>query len=61
MGEPFEPDAIDSRLAFFADPFGNLFELKQSLASNATHEPKNRDGGSRDVRSRMRYIVRTAV
>ena len=32
VGEPFELEAIDSRLAFFADPFGNLFELKQSLA-----------------------------
>jgi lactoylglutathione lyase/glyoxylase I family protein len=31
MGEPFELAAIDSRLAFFADPFGNLFELKQPL------------------------------
>jgi glyoxylase I family protein len=31
MGEPFELEAIDSRLAFFADPFGNLFELKQPL------------------------------
>ena len=31
MGEPFELPAIDSRLAFFADPFGNLFELKQPL------------------------------
>ena len=34
VGEPFELDAINSRLAFFADPFGNLFELKQSFASN---------------------------
>jgi glyoxylase I family protein len=31
VGEPFELDAIASRLAFFADPFGNLFELKQPL------------------------------
>ena len=31
VGEPFELAAIDSRLAFFADPFGNLFELKQAL------------------------------
>jgi glyoxylase I family protein len=29
VGEPFEVEAISSRLAFFADPFGNLFELKQ--------------------------------
>jgi lactoylglutathione lyase/glyoxylase I family protein len=33
VGEPFELEAINSRLAFFADPFGNLFELKQPLAS----------------------------
>ena len=31
VGEPFELEAINSRLAFFADPFGNLFELKQAL------------------------------
>jgi lactoylglutathione lyase/glyoxylase I family protein len=31
IGEPFELEAISSRLAFFADPFGNLFELKQAL------------------------------
>ena len=31
VGEPFEVEAINSRLAFFADPFGNLFELKQAL------------------------------
>jgi glyoxylase I family protein len=30
VGEPFELEAIKSRLAFFADPFGNLFELKQA-------------------------------
>jgi glyoxylase I family protein len=33
VGEPFELEAINSRLAFFADPFGNLFELKQVLTS----------------------------
>ena len=32
IGEPFELEAIDGRLAFFADPFGNLFELKQQLS-----------------------------
>jgi catechol 2,3-dioxygenase-like lactoylglutathione lyase family enzyme len=31
VGEPFELEAIRCRLAFFADPFGNLFELKQSI------------------------------
>ncbi len=31
VGEPFELEAIRSRLAFFADPFGNLFELKQPI------------------------------
>jgi lactoylglutathione lyase/glyoxylase I family protein len=31
VGEPFELEAIASRLAVFADPFGNLFELKQPL------------------------------
>ena len=35
VGEPFDLDAINSRLAFFADPFGNLFELKQPLAATA--------------------------
>lgn len=35
VGEPFELEAINSRLAFFADPFGNLFELKQSLGARA--------------------------
>jgi glyoxylase I family protein len=35
LGEPFELVAINSRLAFFTDPFGNLFELKQTLASTA--------------------------
>ncbi|TYP73371.1 VOC family protein [Paenibacillus methanolicus] len=29
IGEPFEVDAIHRRLAFFADPWGNLFELAQ--------------------------------
>ena len=33
VGEPFELEAINSRLAFFADPFGNLFELKQELST----------------------------
>jgi lactoylglutathione lyase/glyoxylase I family protein len=31
VGEPFDLEANASRLAFFADPFGNLFELKQPL------------------------------
>ena len=35
VGEPFELEAISSRLAFFSDPFGNLFELKQSLVRQA--------------------------
>jgi lactoylglutathione lyase/glyoxylase I family protein len=33
VGEPFELEAISSRLAFFADPFGNLLELKQALTT----------------------------
>lgn len=36
IGEPFELEAINSRLAFFADPFGNLFELKQALTPAGT-------------------------
>src|SRR5262249_934541 len=31
VGEPFELEAISRRLAFFADPWGNLFELAQVL------------------------------
>jgi glyoxylase I family protein len=30
--EPFDLAAIQRRLAFFADPFGNLFELSEVLA-----------------------------
>jgi glyoxylase I family protein len=30
--EPFALPVIDRRLAFFADPFGNLFELAEVLA-----------------------------
>ena len=30
--EPFELDAISRKLAFFADPFGNLIELAEVLA-----------------------------
>ena len=30
--EPFELEAIGRRLAFFADPFGNLIELAEVLA-----------------------------
>ncbi|MFC4104220.1 VOC family protein [Paenibacillus xanthanilyticus] len=32
VGEPFEVEAIHRRLAFFADPWGNLFELAQATA-----------------------------
>lgn len=31
VAEPFELEAISRRLAFFADPWGNLFELAQVL------------------------------
>ncbi|MBB3112515.1 lactoylglutathione lyase/glyoxylase I family protein [Paenibacillus phyllosphaerae] len=31
IGEPFNLEAIHRRLAFFADPWGNLFELAQVL------------------------------
>jgi glyoxylase I family protein len=31
LGEPFELEAIGRRLAFFADPWGNLIELAQVL------------------------------
>jgi len=30
--EPFHLDAISRKLAFFADPFGNLIELAQVIA-----------------------------
>lgn len=30
--EPFEPDGAGRKLAFFADPFGNLIELAQVIA-----------------------------
>jgi glyoxylase I family protein len=32
VGEPFVVEAISRRLAFFADPFGNLIELAEVLA-----------------------------
>ena len=32
VGDPFVLDDIGRRLAFFADPFGNLFELAEVLA-----------------------------
>ena len=32
VAEPFELPVIGRRLAFFADPFGNLFELAEVLA-----------------------------
>ncbi|MBI8613867.1 VOC family protein [Pseudomonas aeruginosa] len=32
VGEPFVVEAISRRLAFFADPFGNLVELAELLA-----------------------------
>ena len=31
VAEPFEVEAIARRLAFFADPWGNLFELEEVL------------------------------
>ena len=31
VAEPFEVEAIGRRIAFFADPWGNLFELEQVL------------------------------
>jgi lactoylglutathione lyase/glyoxylase I family protein len=33
VGEPFDLEAIGRRLAFFADPWGNLIELAEILAS----------------------------
>ena len=32
VAEPFRLDAISRKLAFFADPFGNLIELAEVLA-----------------------------
>ncbi|MDX8525257.1 VOC family protein [Mesorhizobium sp. MSK_1335] len=32
VAEPFELDAIGRKLAFFADPFGNLIELAEIIA-----------------------------
>lgn len=34
VGEPFEVDDISARLAFFRDPWGNMFELSQHLPAN---------------------------
>ena len=31
VAEPFVADAINRKLAFFADPFGNLFEIEQVI------------------------------
>ncbi len=35
--EPFVVEAIGRKLAFFADPFGNLIELAEVLASSPPH------------------------
>ncbi|MFC5061865.1 VOC family protein [Actinomycetospora atypica] len=32
VNEPFELEAISARLAFFRDPWGNMFELSQRIA-----------------------------
>jgi lactoylglutathione lyase/glyoxylase I family protein len=32
VGEPFEIEQISRRLAFFRDPWGNMFELSEKLA-----------------------------
>lgn len=32
VAEPFEVDEIGRKIAFFADPFGNLFELEEALS-----------------------------
>lgn len=32
IAEPFEVAEFGRRIAFFADPFGNLFELEEKLA-----------------------------
>jgi glyoxylase I family protein len=32
MTEPFVVEAISRRLAFFADPFGNIIELAEAFA-----------------------------
>ncbi|MNG28745.1 putative lyase [compost metagenome] len=31
IGEPFNVDAINRRLAFFTDPWGNFFELAEAI------------------------------
>ena len=32
VNEPFEIDAISARLAFFRDPWGNMFELSERIS-----------------------------
>ncbi len=37
VAEPFVVEAIGRKLVFFADPFGNLIELAEVLASSHPH------------------------
>jgi glyoxylase I family protein len=37
VNPPFEIDDISARLAFFRDPWGNMFELSERTASAAAH------------------------
>jgi glyoxylase I family protein len=34
VGEPFEVEAVSARLAFFRDPWGNMFELSEHLLAS---------------------------
>jgi glyoxylase I family protein len=41
--EPFVLESISRKLAFFADPFGNLIELAEVLEADATSQGANSD------------------
>ena len=37
VNPPFEIDDISARLAFFRDPWGNMFELSESISRSHNH------------------------
>jgi len=49
--EPFVLPVIERRLAFFSDPFGNLFELTEVLDARATRGPRTRSSRRRSSSS----------
>jgi catechol 2,3-dioxygenase-like lactoylglutathione lyase family enzyme len=44
VGEPRNVPALGLRFAFFCDPWGNLFELTEALASSAADAERGRIG-----------------